>query len=207
MGISVILPSVRPHLLARAFASIAAACGAVPYEVIVVADFGPELWPGCTWIRRERRGVIDAVVVGEAAAREDFLFLFNDESVLEAGALEQLHAAAVLDPLTLWSPRHEPAFPFVYFALPFAPFPFAHRQLLKALGGLLDPAYRGFYADPDLSMRAHEAGVPIRIVESAVLHHDNRHDDAHRQAVSAYVAQDRETFGRRWGHLGELVDP
>lgn len=204
--ISVLLPTIRPHLIGRALACLDAAAGEVPYEAVVVADFDrPAGFTQGQWIQQERRGVIDAVNIACAHARGDWWFLFNDESVLDPLALQKLHEAAA--PALIVTPRHEPRFPFIYYGKPFAPFPFAHRGLIAALGGLLDPVYRGFYADPDFSLRAHEAGVPIVTVEDAVLRHSNRHDAAHQAMVNAYLQGDRAIFARRWAHLGELRDP
>jgi GT2 family glycosyltransferase len=209
--ISVLLPTIRPDRAKRALASVDAACGSVPYEVVVVADFPPNAMADSVpcahlrWVQRERYGVVDAVNVACCEARGEYLFLFNDESVLQSGALQALYAEAT--PTDIVTVRHEPSYPFVYYGLPFAPFPFAHRDLLRSLGGLLDPVYRGFYADPDLSLRAHAAGVPIRVIESAVLRHDNDHDAAHRASVDAYLLADRATFRSRWDHLGEFHDP
>lgn len=201
--VSVLLPTVRPHLLQRSLASIGPAAGALRYEVIVVADFEepPVNDPYVTWVQRPRRGVVDALIAAHDVSQGEYIFSFNDESQLEALALQRLFDVAVECPRTLLTPRHIPKFPFFYYGLPFAPFPFASRRLISALGGLVDPAYRAFYSDPDLSMRAHAAGVPVQVVEDAVIHHANHHDKAHVDAVNAYVDADRATFRAKWDHL------
>jgi len=214
-AISVLLPTIRPHLVGRAVGSIAPAAGSVSHEIIVVADFPtqalgairPAIETQCRWIQRERRGVIDAVNVACAAAQGEYWFLFNDESWLERGSLERLYREALASPGAIVTPQHLPPFPFVYYGKPFAPFPFVHRDTVAQLGGLLDPAFKGFYADPDFSLRAHAAGVPIRTVHDAILRHANRHDAPHEQMVSDYLLADRATFRSRWDHLGEFADP
>lgn len=206
--ISVILPTIRPAQFRRSFDSVAAAADGVSYEIVVVADFENEGLLHCQWIVAERRGVIDAINVAYDAARGDHLFLSNDESWLEAGALRTLLRECEATPEQLLSPLHIPPYPFFYYGLPFVPFPFATRRLFDSLGGMLDPAYRGFYADPDLSMRAHAAGVTLRVVPEARLHHEqNLNALGHRESIASYLAADRETFRRRWDHLGEFRDP
>lgn len=209
--ISVLLPTIRPHLIAKAVQSIGPAAAGVPYEVIIVADFDADVVhlsdPKVRWIVHRRQGVIDAINVAQRHAVGDYLFVFNDESVLEPGALKRLYETAQQDPMTLFTPRHLPAFNFSYYGKPFAAFPFVHRQLVRELGGLFDPSYRGFYADPDFSLRAHAKGIPIRIVDDAILRHANAHDTPHQQAVSSYLEADRAVFRSRWDHLGEFVDP
>lgn len=209
--ISVLLPTIRPHLIARAVQSIGPAADGLPYEVIVVADFDMELASlgdrNVRWLQQPRRGVIDAINVAQRHARGDYLFVFNDESVLAAGALRRLSEAAQQEPRALLTPKHLPAFNFSYYGKPFAAFPFVGRELAAELGGLFDPAFKGFYADPDLSLRAHAKGIPIRIVDAAILRHANAHDAPHHQAVSSYLEGDRSLFRSRWDHLGEFADP
>jgi len=208
--ISVLLPTVRPTLVQACVASIAAAAEGLPYEVVIVADFDPdpgwELPAEVQWIRRERHGPVDAVNVAARAALGEYLFLYNDESSLEPGALSRLYAAAVDAPDVLLAPEHHPAYRFTYYGKPFVPFPFAHRGVFTKLGGLLDGAYRAFYADPDLGLRAHAAGVPIRTVEGSVIRHNNGHDEVKQANVSQYMAIDQATFRGRWDHLGTFCD-
>jgi GT2 family glycosyltransferase len=154
-----------------------------------------------------RTGVVAAVNMAYKVAKGEHLFLFNDESTLDPECLARLMRQSLLRPEAIVTVHHEPVFPFVYYGLPFAPFPFARRKVFDDLGGLLDPVYRGFYADPDLSLRAHAKHVPIVTVEDAVLRHCNEHDAPHAQSVSRYLEQDRATFRARWDHLGVFCDP
>lgn len=214
--ISVLLPTIRPHLIRRAYDSIAPAAEGVAHEILVVADFGlidvfnrdfpASLNMPMRWIVSERKGVADAMKLATDAARGEYLFAFNDESVLEPGALRTLYQEAERHPGEVLTPRHLPPFDFRYYGLPFAPFPFVHRDIVKRLGGLFDPAYKCFYADPDFSMRAHAAGVPIRVVDAVLVHHNN-HDDAHQMNMSAHLEADRALFRSRWDYLGPFHDP
>jgi GT2 family glycosyltransferase len=83
-----------------------------------------------------------------------------------------------------------------------------HRDLVQYLGGLFDPAYKGFYADPDFSMRAHETGIPIQIVDGAILRHaNNMAAHGHQENLSAYYEDDQKLFRSRWDRLGAFRDP
>ena len=208
--ISVLLPTVRPNLVLGCVRSIAAASEGLPHEVIVVADFDPDpSWALPTtvrWIQCPRRGPVEAVNVAYRSALGEYVFLLNDESILDPRALSHLYRAAIDTPDALLAPEHRPGYRFVYYDRPFVPFPFAHRDVFARLGGLLDLAYRAFYADPDLGLRAHVAGVPIRTVEGSVIRHHNGHDAAKQDNVTAYMAADQATFRARWDHLGEFRD-
>ncbi len=204
--ISILFPTVRPELFDRAFATIAPACGVVPYEVIVVADFGPRELPKTTWVMRERLGPVDAIAMAQLEAVGDYLFVFNDESWLDEGALASLYHHALANPGQVLTPYVVPRYTLAYYGKPFAAFPFVHRDVVKKLGGLFDTAYHGFYADPDFSMRAHAAGVPVAEVHAAVSHHRNGHDEIKARNWNAWIDQDRATFRARWDHLGVFCD-
>lgn len=205
--VSVLLPTVRPLQWRRSAESVAAAAGALSYEIIVVADFmDAEYLKHTMWFERKRAGVVAAVGMAMSIALGEYVFLMNDESTLEPGALELLYAASRAEPWQLLAPQHDPSYQFVYYGLPFAPFPFARQDVVRVLGGLLDPVYKSFYADPDLSLRAHALGVPVKTVDGAVIHHHNGQDEAKLQNVSQYMAADRTTFRTRWDHLGAFCD-
>lgn len=204
--ISVLLPTVRPNKFRQSLDSIPAACGDVPYEVVIVADFAQPGDVDAVWIVRERRGTVDAINVAYAAALGSHVFLFNDEATLAPNALKLLYLQSLTTPEWLLSPRHVPAYTFQYFGKSFPPFPFAHRDVFTQLGGLLDPAFKSFYADPDLGMRAHTAGVPIGVVPEAVIWHSNGHDEVKVANLQQYMAIDQATFRARWEHLGEFRD-
>lgn len=206
--ISVLLPTVRPHLLESAFASIEPAANGAPYEVVVIADF-PEAFVHAKlqWVERARLGVVDALNAGMGVARGEYIFSFNDESQLDASALESLFVEAETQPRRILTPKHLPPFNFSYYGKMFAPFPFVHRDVLAKIGGIADPVFRAFYADPDLSLRAYACGVPVEILDKAIIRHANNHDVAHQRNVNAYLEADREVFKKRWAHLGEFCDP
>jgi GT2 family glycosyltransferase len=206
--ISVLLMTIRPHLFMKALESIGPAAGTLSYEVVIIADFDQphDLPPTCRWVRRERHGVVDAVNVGCAHARGEYFFIINDESYLAQGALERLYHAAQHDPRAIYAPQHQPYYKFVYYGIDFAPFPFVRQDVVRELGGLLDPAYKAFYADPDLSLRAHAKGVPIRVVEDATIYHHNGHDASKAEHLARYRAGDQATFRARWDHLGLFRD-
>jgi hypothetical protein len=209
--ISVILPTVRPHLFERCLASLAAKDVAV--EVVVVADFPrpPEVSLDSqnivVWVERPRAGTVDAVNAGASIVRGDWRLVLSDEARLDVGCLDALWHEGLKDRMRLLTPRHLPPFDFAYYGRQFAPFPYAHRDLIMRLGGLFDPAFRSFYADPDLGMRAHAAGFPVVTVEAAVVHHHQEHDLTHVESVAKWFDADRAAFRERWDHLGRFQDP
>jgi GT2 family glycosyltransferase len=207
--ISVLLPTVRMATWRKSAASIPMACGSIPFEVVVISPFLTEPLPSWIhWIHQEATGVTDALEAGMRVARGEWVFSFNDESVMDPESLEKLHAEAVRDPQQILTPEHLPRFPFFYYGKPFAPFPFASRKLLDELGGLVDTEFSAFYADPDLSLRAHKVGIPVREIKGAIIRHENNiGDPAHRHNLSRFLEKDRAVFRQKWDHLGEFCDP
>lgn len=207
---SVLLPTIRPALIENCLLALSVAMP-TNAEVIVVADFPRTSEIPTQWLVRPRRGTVDAINEAYRAAVGDVVFLTNDEAVVAPDALTRLEAEIARDDRQLLSPRHVPAFPFVYYGRPFAAFPCASKAFINEINDgtwLLDPAYRAFYADPDLSMKVHAAGLPVCEVHDAVLtHFNNQGALGHQENISAYLAADRQTFGARWAHFGELVDP
>jgi GT2 family glycosyltransferase len=184
-----------------------AACEGVACEVIVVSDFAPDKSAVYDqWLQRERRGTVDACNAACAHAYGEWIFLTNDESIIQPGAIKALLDVAWMTPYCLWAPQHVPNYDFHYFGKKFVPFPFVHRDLLDAVGGLFDPAYKCFYADPDLSLRVYEKGYTVQTIERAIVEHNNGQDEAKLQNMSQYMARDQATFRTRWGHLGEFCD-
>lgn len=204
--ISVILPTIRPENLARTLNSIESV---VPHEVIIIADFLGDGHSKVKWIYDPvRKGTIDAIDRGYKAAHGDYIFVINDETVLHHECLDALYDKAKSDNSILYTPRHEPYFPFFYYGKFFAAFPFASRKLLNRCGGLFDTVYKSFYADPDLSLRVYAIGSTIKIVEDAVITHLNRPDAiGHQDNVNNHLKQDQAIFKKRWAHLGEFKDP
>lgn len=209
--ISVILPSVRPDNLWRCLNAVDHASRGINIETIIVADFKPIYIPiSAFWIYApERKGTIDAINKGFDVSQGEYIFVTSDEAILGDGALVSLeNMCKFYDNKVLLSPAHVPDFPFFYYKKWFAAFPFAHRSLIDKVGGLFDPVYKSFYADPDLSLRAYTHGFDVRTCDDAIIYHPNNMEClVHKHNVSTYLAHDRAIFKERWAHLGEFIDP
>lgn len=214
--ISVILPSVRPERLIDCLNGIVNGSIGIDVEIVLVTDYEIPLQQEnidnlkIKWVYDPvRKGVVNAINKGVDVARGEYLFSLSDEAILGEGALKHMEAFSQLnDNIPLLTPKHYPYYPFFYYKKAFAPFPFIHRSLLDKVGYFIDPAYKAFYADPDLSMRVWEAGYCVYEVQYASIHHPNNMScPAHVHNVNEYLLQDRETFRKRWDHLGEFKDP
>lgn len=214
--VSVLVPTVRPTEIGPCVEAIRAASVGLAIQIVVVADFarpsdinadGSIGFTGrdVLWIMQTtRHGPIAAIDLAEDCATGDYLFLISDEDRMHEGAIATLYAEAercraagedvILfpDPGATWS----------YYGRMFPPWPFVHRDLVKKLGGLLDPAYGAHYADPDLGMRAWTHGVTVRCLKEATIHHHNNACAVSNYNRETWYQRDMATFRARWDHLG-----
>lgn len=215
--ISIILPTVRPEQLYKCLHGITIASQAIDIEILVISDYEPNLSDetienlNIKWVYEpERNGVVDAIKKGFNVANGDYLLSLSDEALLGERALNYLiEHSEKLDNRCILTPKHIPQFPFFYYKMPFAPFPFVHRSVIDELDGIyIDTAYKAFYADPDLSLRALTLSIPVYTCEKATIFHPNNMAcPAHVHNVNKYLEKDRATFRARWDHLGDFVDP
>lgn len=209
--ISILLPTIRPDLINDTIKNIMESTYK-DFEIIVVADYPKSMYypEQVKWGVQERLGTVAAINYAHQHAKGDYYFLMNDESRLHLDALKELiyfsmgHTAIV-------TPEHHPYFPFYYYGRFFAAFPFVSKEVLTILCNneyILDPQFKCFYSDPDLSLRAWEKNIPVLTCDKAILTHLNKMDAyGHQDNVSKYLTSDRYNFRNRWIHLGELIDP
>jgi GT2 family glycosyltransferase len=219
--ISVILPSIRPDRVQRTLENLVQCATRADLEILVVADYMPSipapLGVRTQWIHRARGGTVDAVNAGYTAASGEHVFITNDETTLDVDCLAVLEGCAKREPEAIYTPRHRPQFNFSYYGKTFAAFPFAHRDVFKkaaywtsdpAYDHLFDPAYRCFYADPDLSLRAQAVGIPIvEVTATSLAHRNSSRRAGHQENRLMYLYRDQQVFRARWDFLGEFKDP
>jgi glycosyltransferase involved in cell wall biosynthesis len=208
--VSVIIPSIRPINLEQTLARLLIGQEDADFEIVCVTDF--EIYPlpdKVVSIRSERKGCIDAICKAEAAASGEYIIVLSDQSYIsDGGLIEMERLSKEAGDKIIISQRTIPESKLEYYGWYFAPYPFAHRDLISDLGGLFLPCYKSFYADPDFSMRAHEAGIPIvKYPHLTIIRPPGMDYSYHKQNFNKYVEADRETFKKRWAHLGEFKEP
>lgn len=216
--ISVILPSIRPRNCKIIIDRFLKSQQGADFELIVVADFMPNKWkePVRWFYEPERKGVVNAIALAYTIARGEYIFLINDMAELTPGGLKIMEAFSRMNGDSIIVNQHTvPSTPLEYYGHVFAPYPFVHRSLIKRIGGYFDTIYKGFYSDPDFSLRAYEANVPIvKIYNVTVTRRSPQrfmglrlNYNGHKEMISKYFEADRETFKKRWAHLGEFKEP
>lgn len=208
--ISILLPSIRPRNLEQTLVRLLVGQEGCDFEIITVTDF--EVYPlpeKVISIRSERKGCIDAICKAEAMASGEYIIVLSDQSYISDGGLqEMMYSSRFYNDRVIISQHTIPESKLEYYGKYFAPYPFVHRSVIKELGGLFLPCYKSFYADPDFSMRGHEAGIRIVKVDHVSIIRPNMMDYSnHTYNFNKYADADRELFKKRWEHLGEFSDP
>jgi len=206
--ISLIIPSLRKSQIEECIDRIDETTHGIEYELIVVSPFRPPL--SARWVEEAKpQGVNRAVQKGFKVAKGEYIMTLSDEDRFTDDYLKTMFD--FVDPhkgeLFIGNPglfggvgpSVRPA--IGYFGLMFAPFPFVHRDTIKALGGLYDPIFTSFFADSDFSLRCWAMGGEVVRYPEARLYHRHIKDDIHMNAYNKNFVKDEATFIKRWGHL------
>lgn len=219
MLVSVLLPSIRPDLFRIRMAEYARLDLPGPCEVVVVSDgmaldvSPPQPMLTIKHLTQARQGNVPATNLAFQNAEGRYVYATNDECELDPQIFHALIAASdTQGEQALLSTTQEPYCSNDYYGVFFANCPFGLRSFFTELNGadtFFDPVYRCFYADPDLSLRAHAVGITVtKVADAHCTHHCVPNADGHTANHHAYYQQDRHTFSTRWAHLGPpQIDP
>jgi GT2 family glycosyltransferase len=223
--LSIILPTCnRAAHLDRCLTTIARNVF-VDYEIIVVDGASTDgtadvLERACdffeerlVWIREDKRqGFVRAANRGFLVADGEHLTWLNDDARplpgSYANAIEQLAVTpeAVVALYHRWkSPKnvaYEKSESGIYFQLChvrgtlYANFGLARRKVFEQLN-YFDPRYRFYGADPDFSLKAWHAGIPVIPAEASFIDHDE-HEDQRRSADAEQARIDNQKLFAKW---------
>ena len=223
--LSIILPTCnRAALLDRCLTALARNVF-VDYEIIVVDGASTDRTPdvldrACDffedrliWIREEKRqGFVRAANRGFAVAEGQFLTWLNDDARPRPGsyasAMDQLNTgpAGVIALYHRWNSKRNIAYEksvgnttyqlcHVRGTL-YANFALARRETFEKLN-YFDERYRFYGADPDFSLKAWHAGLPVIPAEASFIDHDE-HEDDRRLADAAQGKKDNARLFAKW---------
>jgi GT2 family glycosyltransferase len=208
--ISVILTSIRPQNFKWSLNCLLRSQEGIDFEVLCATDFPIEEGPKVKWVHTpERKGVINAICQAEKIAQSEYVYITNDQSMLSPRALEHLETfCKSRDNLILTGPKDFNNFQFKYYDRWFVAYPFLHRKIIDMLGGIFDPVYGAFFADPDLSLRAHQSGIPVLDCSGAMNVRVQGLMDytGHVESKHKFYDADKAIFTKRWEHLGAYQD-
>lgn len=214
--LSIIIPSLRPQELAGCIKSIQNFTEDIDFEIIVISPFSPFDFgfdKRIVWVKRDQRdGVVAAVNAGYPHATGIWITTLSDEVRVMHGwaknMIDFLKDQKSLDVMGNFRVVEHGEHPqFLYYGMLFSIFPFLRKSLADKIGGLFDPAFGAFYADPDLGMRVWAACGKVVTCPNAFVFHPYRRDEINERSRLNHEEKDKETFIKRWGYLEEPNRP
>jgi GT2 family glycosyltransferase len=225
--LSIILPTCnRANLLDRCLTTLArnVACD---YEIIVVDGASTDRTPDVLeraidlfedrilWIREEKRqGFVKAANIGFRAADGKYITWLNDDArpLPDAydNAIQQLKKGPASDRVIAMYHRwksarniafekklHGTAYQLCHVrGTLYANFALATRDVFQQLA-YFDERYRFYGADPDFSLKAWHAGIPIETARASFIDHDE-HDDQRRFVDAEQAKRDNAKLFAKW---------
>ena len=204
---SIIVPTLRPKLLACTLYSIHRNSVGHDYEVVVVSPFEAS-GDRVRWSReRTARGSIAAHIQGVAESRGDIIITMTDDTIALSGWLDTIEQR-IADGEKKWFPfclslnRINSPLVGTVFGRYYAYFSIVSRRTVEALGGMYDPAFKGNWADPDFGLRIWDRGGRVEFcAEATTMCSTLQLYFAEAPHKTVARQDDTELFFQRWGHL------
>ncbi|BEV73307.1 hypothetical protein THUN1379_27890 [Paludibacterium sp. THUN1379] len=203
-AISILLPSIRPELAKQRISEFAEHIHQIDYEVVLVSPFSVDL-PRVVHIQEnERRGVIHAMNEAYKAASGEMVVLWSDDAKIQPQAIENIvKFTKSQDGLFAAGFRkkdetgRESEQWSVYGKL-YVGWLCATKKTIDAAGGLFDPVFRNYWADPDLSLRIHAMGGSVQVCQNAWIEIAQAEDVVKQANLASSFEKDTETFFAKW---------
>lgn len=204
---SIILPTLRPKLLACTLHSIERNSVGHDYEVVVVSPFEVSGHRVRWSPERTAQGSVAAHIQGVADSRGDIIITMTDDTIALPGwldTIEQRIAAGEAKWLPFCLSLNRVNSPLIgtVFGRYYAYFSIVSRRTIDAMGGMYDPAYKGNWADPDFGLRIWDRGGRVEFCAEARTMCSTLQlyfTEAAHKTVARHG--DTELFFQRWGHL------
>lgn len=202
--ISILLPSIRPDLAQRCIEEFAATAAQVDYEIILVSPFDISL-PRVVHIPElERRGVIHAMNEAYRIASANLVVLWSDDARPLPGSLEQMrrfmyqHPGPLLAGFRKRDTTGRESEQWSVYGKLYVGWLCAKKETIEMAGGLFDPAFRNYWADPDLSLRVYRIDGQVAVCPDAWIEIGQAVDEVKQANLSSSFERDTETFFAKW---------
>lgn len=208
--ISVLLPSLRKEAAAQRIREFARTHECVDYEIILVSPFAiPE--PRVVHIPEEKpKGGIHALNAAYQRASASYITWWSDDAWPTSNCLKKMlkfikeKQEPFLGGFRLRNRHGDELEPWSVYGRLYACWGMASQNTLRSIGGFLDPRFKRFWSDPDMSLRAWTRGGRVELCPDAWVVICHIEDGIKQNDLKKYFAEDTETFFDRWhDRLGE----
>jgi hypothetical protein len=211
--ISIILPSLRRTLVLKRIKEFAKTTKGLDYEIIVVSPF-PVKGERVVHIYEEKQlGTIHAHDVAYRNSLGVYIMPWADDSSPTMNCLSSMlsFVKGKKDPFVgsfrVKDRRGRELVQWSVYGKLYACFGCASKNTLKLIGGYFDPAYKGYWADPDMGLRTWEKGGRVEVCPNAWVITEGFSDKVSTENSKNYFQHDTETFYNRWhDKLGKGIE-
>lgn len=194
--ISITLPSLRPKAVAKRIKEFAFE---EDYEIIVVSPF---YVMDAVHIYQEPIGCVAAHALAYKHSKGEYITFWADDTSPTSGCLSHMvdfvrGKGLFIGSFRVKDRRRRELAQWSINGKLYAGFGCASRETFEKVG-YFDPAYRSYFADPDLSMKVWKAGGSVEVCPDAWVITEGISDNISAEN-SKYFEQDRKSFVSRWG--------
>ena len=202
--ISVLLPSLRKEAAAQRIQEFARTNGSADYEIILVSPFAVNEKRVLHIPEGKAQGDIHAANMAYRRASAPFIVWWADDARPTPHCLSRMlrfirkHREPFIGCFRLKNRHGDELESWSVYGRLYACWGMASQNTLCSIGGFLDPQFKRFWSDPDMSLRAWEKGGSVKICPNAWVIISHIEDEVKRKGLEAYFVADTETFFNRW---------
>lgn len=202
--ISITLPSLRPEATLQRVKEFSATNGDSDYELVIVSPFAIEGDRVVHIQEKEPRGTAFANDIAYKNASADYIVWWADDVVPTENCLANIvnFVKSKNEPF-IASFRMKDRFgkekpQWTIYGKLLAGFGCASRNTIDLIGGYFDTAYRSYWQDPDMCLRAWTRGGKVEVCPNAWVIMEHIFDQLRDDNWDKYQVEDTKTFLNRW---------
>lgn len=202
--ISILLPSLRPAAALKVVGDFSLTHPRTDYEIIVVSPFAMTGKKVVHLLEKERRGVLYAINRAYQSATGELIVVWSDDATPTDGCLDRManfvksHEGFFVAGFRKKNRKGKEAEQWSVYGKLYVGWLCASKKTLEAAGGLFDPAFTNFWADPDLCLRVWSRGGIVAVCPDAWITVDQVADKVKAENLNASFDTDTKTFFDRW---------
>ena len=202
--LSILLPSLRPDAVRRKVEEFLLTNADVDYELVIVSPFKVEGERVVHVPETERRGVIHAINEAYRHDKGQYIVLWSDDATPEHGCLRRMLDFVRNKPIPFLASfrrrglNGKEAEQWAVYGKLYAGWLCAARQTFDRVGGLFEPSFKNYWADPDLSLRVWKQGGKVEVCKDAWIGVEQIDDQVKSDNLSSSFDKDTSVFFERW---------
>jgi len=202
--VSIILPSLRPDAVRQRIKEFAATNGDVDYEIIVVSPFILKEDRVVHIYEEKPLGTIHAHNIAYGRSSGEYIIPWSDDALPTPKCLSNMltfvksHRGPIIAAFRLKDKQGRELALWCVYGKPIAAWGCLSKKTINLIGGYYDTAYKSYWADPDMCLRAWGKRVKVKACPNAWVVMDHIMDSVRTDSWNKYLAQDTETFLNRW---------